>query len=109
MEIRQLGGALREGGRDVGAVSALAGEYALFALGVPFEDALRPAITAAVDRLEALFSSCRSGRYMNFTERRVEPSAMFPPETVERLRKLKAEYDPENVFRANHPLEFGTT
>ncbi len=42
--------------------------------------------------------------YFNFTERTVESSALFPPETVRRLRGIKRELDPEDLFFACHPV-----
>ena len=30
---------------------------------------------------------------------------MYPPATLERLRRIKAELDPGNVFRQNHNIE----
>ena len=32
----------------------------------------------------------------------VSTSSMYPPQTLERLRRIKAELDPGNVFRHNH-------
>jgi FAD/FMN-containing dehydrogenase len=29
---------------------------------------------------------------------------MLPPETLDRLRKLKAQYDPDNVFNQNFAI-----
>ena len=107
VEIRHTGGALARAQEDAAAAGALAGEFALFALGVPFEPGMREAIVAAVDRIEEIFAVCRCGRYFNFTERRVDASALFPPDAVARLRRVKAEYDPANLFRANHPLVEG--
>jgi FAD/FMN-containing dehydrogenase len=105
VEIRHTGGALRNAPADAGAAGALAGEFAVFALGVPFDAAMGHAIAAAVDGIEETFTECRCGRYFNFTERRVNASALFPEATLERLRRVKAEYDPADLFRANHPIE----
>jgi FAD/FMN-containing dehydrogenase len=104
VEIRHSGGALARAQEDAGAAGALAGELALFALGVPFEPSMREAIVAAVDRIEEIFTVCRCGRYFNFTERRVDASALFPGDALARLRRVKTEYDPANLFRANHPI-----
>jgi FAD/FMN-containing dehydrogenase len=107
VEIRHTGGALARAQEGAGAAGTLAGEFALFALGVPFEPGMGDAIVAAVDRIEEVFAVCRCGRYFNFTERRVDASALFPADALARLRRVKAEYDPANLFRANHPLTEG--
>jgi FAD/FMN-containing dehydrogenase len=41
---------------------------------------------------------------MNFAETSREPHTFWPPATYERLRRIKAEVDPGNVIRANHPI-----
>jgi hypothetical protein len=107
VEIRHTGGTLARAQEDAGAAGVLAGELALFALGVPFETGMREAIVAAVDRIEEIFAGCRCGRYFNFTERSVDAGAIFPADALARLRRVKAEYDPANLFRANHPITEG--
>ena len=48
-----------------------------------------------------------SGTYGNFApERGAEVTAsMYPPATLERLRRIKTELDPGNAFRQNHNIE----
>jgi FAD/FMN-containing dehydrogenase len=50
----------------------------------------------------AAWSADRS--FMNFTERRADPGEFFDAATYERLRRVKAEYDPDAVIRANHSI-----
>ena len=47
-----------------------------------------------------------SGTYGNFSMDRGEEviASMYPPATLERLRRIKAELDPGNVFRQNHNI-----
>ncbi|GGR38273.1 FAD-binding oxidoreductase [Agromyces mediolanus] len=47
-----------------------------------------------------------SGVYGNFSEERGEHviRAMYPPETLARLRRIKAEVDPQQLFRHGHAI-----
>jgi hypothetical protein len=45
-----------------------------------------------------------AGMYFNFAEERLEMTKAFPPETVDRLREVKRRYDPEDLFKSNHPV-----
>jgi Berberine and berberine like len=42
---------------------------------------------------------------MNFTERHADPGELFDPATYARLRRVKAEYDPDDVIRGNHAIQ----
>jgi FAD/FMN-containing dehydrogenase len=44
------------------------------------------------------------GRYPNFEERSIDASRFFPPETYRRLQAVRAEYDPDELFRANYAI-----
>ena len=63
------------------------------------------AVDAEWDALHHHFT----GIYLNFeTDPRPERIAdAFPPRTLQRLRELKARYDPDNVFRDNFNIAPG--
>ena len=42
--------------------------------------------------------------YLNFAETRRGSGSLFTAESLERLRRIKAEVDPDDVIRSNHPL-----
>jgi hypothetical protein len=69
------------------------------------------AVGARLDRLnpewDALVAPFTDGLYLSFdTDPRPERlHDAFPPATLERLRELKATYDPDNVFNQNFPIE----
>jgi uncharacterized membrane-anchored protein len=42
--------------------------------------------------------------YMNFVEKPEGASRFYPKSVYDRLRAIKAHYDPEDLFRANHPI-----
>jgi hypothetical protein len=42
--------------------------------------------------------------YLNFIETGIDPSLLFDPERLDRLRQGKAEAGPDGIFQANHAL-----
>ena len=46
----------------------------------------------------------RAGDYPNFVEEPADASAFFDADTWERLRRVKALYDPQDLFRGNHHI-----
>ena len=68
-----------------------------------------PAVVAALEAHFAIVGSAlapqSSGRqYLNFAERQVDPVAFYGEETYARLRAVKAEVDPLEIFRGNHEI-----
>jgi FAD/FMN-containing dehydrogenase len=103
LEVRHLGGAL--GRASTGALPSLPGRFAVFAVGMAVDAGAARAIDERCDAvLDALAPWDAGYRYLNFSERSADPSAFFPPGTQARLRAVKAQYDPEDVLRANHPV-----
>ena len=56
---------------------------------------------------EALTPYDTGRQYLNFTEEHTDPATFYRADAYRRLRAVKAEVDPENVFRANHPIAGG--
>ena len=72
---------------------------------------LDPALVAAVEAQLALRAARRSRPYdarprstSNFAERADDPVAFYGEETYARLRAIKAEVDPLEIFRGNHEI-----
>jgi FAD/FMN-containing dehydrogenase len=105
VELRQLGGALTPGRMPGGAVTGIAASFAGFFVGITPDAqsaaALRSAVTA-VQHAMAPWSAHR--RLLNFTERYAHGSTFFGVDVLERLRNVKAAYDPRDVIRANHAV-----
>jgi hypothetical protein len=105
VDLRHLGGALSEPPPHAGALDALEGEYALSAVGVPMApEHLEPIETRLAALVEALEPWSTDRGYVNFTER-PGGAAPFGGETLERLRRVKARLDPDNLFRAGYDVE----
>lgn len=107
IELRHLGGAAAPGRASAGgAVSAVEGEGLLFAVGiVPGPDALGPVRAAAAAVVERLAPFAAPTVVKNFVERPVAASALYPPATLERLRRVASAWDPERIIRPGHPLD----
>ena len=59
----------------------------------------------ALDRLhDAMEPWSAEGGYFNFAERSCAVDALLPPETCERLGKVKRRWDPDGLIRANHAV-----
>ncbi len=93
-QIRTVGGAVADISPDATAYGYRSANFNVAAMGVsprridPIWEGLRPHF---------------SGMYLSFeTDRDIERlDDAFPPGTLERLRSLKRQYDPGNVFRDN--------
>jgi FAD/FMN-containing dehydrogenase len=103
VELRHIGGAL--GRYAGGAVSRFEGEYLYFAGGVPVDAALVAAIEARFALVAGALEPYTNGRqYLNFAERPHNPAAFYGEETYARLRRVKAQVDPLEIFRGNHQI-----
>lgn len=93
-QIRAVGGAVADVAPDATAYAHRDANFALAVMG------------GNAQRLDRWFDPLREhadGLYLSFeSDPRPERVAdAFPPATLERLRRLKAELDPDNVFREN--------
>jgi hypothetical protein len=104
VELRHTGGALSRAPEGAGAAATLAGSYLTFA-GAPVMAAEAvPMIEAHLALLANVYRPYDCGRYLNFTEEREDVSTMFPAGVPERLARVKRDYDPAGLFRANHEI-----
>jgi FAD/FMN-containing dehydrogenase len=103
-ELRQLGGAIARRAAEGGAVSALAGDYIVHGIAITPVPEVVPAATGAVRGLvDALEPWTIDALALTFIDGGVDRAPGFG-ESLGRLRELKAEWDPRNVFAAGQPL-----
>ncbi len=100
VQLRHLGGALARVSPGAGARATLPGEVCLYALGVPADEPVR----ASLEALERAMLPYRAGDYPNFVEEPVDTSRFFDAATWARLQRVKAHYDPADLFRGNHRI-----
>lgn len=104
VELRHMGGALARRSPGAGARATMPGEYVIFALGVPEDEASVGVVTSYLDAIDRAVEPHRVGDYPNFVERPSDASAFFDPDTWRRLREVKALYDPADLFKGNHHI-----
>jgi hypothetical protein len=105
VELRQIGGALGRPAPGAGALPYLNGEFVLFTLGITDTPADTQAALAYEQQvLGALKPWSNGGVYMNFVDDAVSPAGGWPSGYLDRLAGIKAQRDPGNLFRGNHPI-----
>jgi FAD/FMN-containing dehydrogenase len=104
VEVRHGGGALARTDEGAGALASLPGNFNLFAVGSTMDPAAVAPTRDRLGRLDDALKPFEAGRYMSFCEEPTDFEAAFPPETCDRLRAVKAEHDPDNLFHANQEL-----
>jgi FAD/FMN-containing dehydrogenase len=101
-QLRHMGGALARKSPGAGARATLGGEVNLFTLAMVEDDEAAQAADERIARIVAAAQPYRAGEYPNFVEEPADASAFFDAQTWARLRQVKAAYDPDDMFKANH-------
>jgi FAD/FMN-containing dehydrogenase len=105
VEVRHLGGAAAIGSPNHGVLGAIEQPFVTFAFGLAPDAAAYSAVDHHMRRLLEQLGPWDSGRrYLNFAESPVDPRSIYSEASYERLRQVKATYDPTGMFLANHPV-----
>ena len=104
IELRHTGGALGRVEEGSGALGKLAGEYAMFAVGVAPVPEAEAAINERVAMVKSVLAPWDEGHYLNFVEETVDTATVYSPTTYERLQSVRRSYDAGGLFVANHAV-----
>ena len=105
-ELRHLGGALGREPEGHGALARFDGEYMMFGVGIPVTPDIAAAIHVGLAMIaDALAPWDIGSAYLNFVEEPVDPAQFYSAEAYARLRRVKADVDPEGRFRGNHAID----
>ena len=106
VDLRHLGGALGVSSPGAGAADVLDGEFAVFAVGIAPDAGARAKVMGHIDVVAERLAPWRAERaFRNFAETPRPAAAFDGEETLARLRRVKAAYDPQGLIVANHPVE----
>jgi FAD/FMN-containing dehydrogenase len=104
-EIRHLGGAIARPDASHGA-AYIDAEYISFAASMAASPDMAEKAEHDLARLDEALSPYQSARkYLNFTEVASRPGEFFEKSTLDRLRAVKTQVDPEGIFRSNQPID----
>jgi FAD/FMN-containing dehydrogenase len=103
--IRALGGAFSRVPKDATAIAQRDGQALVAVNGILPAESTPEQIAAARGAVDEAMAFT-NGRYSNFTPEFDDDliGGIFPPATLERLRAVKREVDPGDVFRASHHI-----
>ena len=104
VELRHMGGALARKLPGAGARATLPGSLALLSLGVVEDETSAATARTYLDTVDRAVAPYRSGDYPNFVMEPADASRFFDADTWARLRRVKALYDPSDLFKGNHHI-----
>ncbi len=105
VELRHIGGEMGRARAHNGALASLPAAYTAFGVGVaPTPDA-GAAISAYLTTLTSALSPWAAPQaYLNQAASGGDPARFWSPQDYQRLRRIKAAVDPQNMIRANHSI-----
>src|SRR3954447_4467935 len=105
VEFRHLQGEVGRAGLGNGAAASFDAKFAMFEVGMTMDPVMDAAVSAYLPVVKEALARYDSGReYLNFAEHRTDPRRLWTADAYERLRRVKGQHDPIDLFRANHPV-----
>jgi FAD binding domain/Berberine and berberine like len=110
VELRVLGGALSEAPLGAGALPSLDHAALLFGVGMVMNAEMGQAVKGRLDAIDAALEPWVAGsKFPNFIDVPIDTRTCYSAENFDRLQVVKARYDPDDLFRANHPIPCAAT
>jgi FAD binding domain len=105
VEVRHLGGELGRARPENGALSSIEAQYAMYAVGITPTPDSESAVKTHVEAVKrALEPWAARHMYLNFAETTRDASTLWSEQAYRRLQRIKANVDPYDVIRSNHPI-----
>jgi hypothetical protein len=108
VELRHLEGELTRGRTRDGAVTSIPAKHALYAGGFAPSPDIRADTKSRIEAIQRALAPWAT-RYLNpnFAETEQAPERLWTEQAYQRLRRIKATVDPDDVIRSNHPIQPG--
>jgi FAD/FMN-containing dehydrogenase len=104
-ELLHVAGEMKRDRPGNGALGAIDAEYQLGGGGgAPTPEAAEAVEHSVADLLSAMRPWAARHMYLNVAGTSRDPAGFWAPEAYERLRRIKAAVDPDDVIRSNHPV-----
>lgn len=104
-ELRHLGGELGRARPGHGSLAAIDAQYVLYAVGMTPVPELVDTVTAQVETVKGTLAPWAAKQmYLNFAETQHPAAPFWTEQAYQRLRRIKADVDPGNLIRSNHPI-----
>jgi hypothetical protein len=108
VELRHLEGELARGRPEDGAVTSIPAKHALYAGGFAPTPDVRADSKSQIEAIQQALAPWAT-RYLNpnFAETKHAPESLWTEQAYQRLRRIKAAVDPDDLIRSNHPIQPG--
>jgi FAD/FMN-containing dehydrogenase len=108
VELRHLEGEVTRGRPQDGAVTSISAKHALYAGGFAPSPEIRAFSKSQIEAVQHALAPWAT-RYLNpnFAETKHAAESLWTEQTYQRLRRIKATVDPDDVIRSNHPIQPG--
>jgi len=104
-ELIHVGGEMKRARPAGGALPAIDADYALFATGLaPCPQAVSAVARSVAAAQTAMRPWAARQMYLNLACTSRDPASFWSAEAYDRLRRIKAAVDPDNLIRSNHPV-----
>ena len=107
VQVRHMGGALARPPMGAGARATLPGTTCMFALGMVTDPDADATLRSSLSSLDSIFERYHAGYYPSFVEEPADVRQYFDETTWNHLTRVKATYDPMDLFRGNHHVPPG--
>jgi len=105
LEVRHLGGEFARPRPGNGALASIDAQYVLYAVGMTPVPELTDPVMAQVEAVKKAMAPWAARQmYLNFAETQHPAAPFWTERAYRRLRQIKANVDPRDMIRANHPI-----